>query len=102
MQRNPDVVGISVLFALTVSEVFKICAEIKKRTPQTPILLGGQHPSGAPIDCMKRPYVDYIITGEAELTMLRFMDALNGKIKFEEVPNLYFKDQNSNIINNIL
>ena len=98
-EYNPDVVGISVLFSMTVSEVFKMCKEIKKVLPNLPILLGGQHPSGVPMDCMKRPYIDYIITGEAELTMLRFMDALNGKIKFEEVPNLYFKDKNSNIIN---
>ena len=79
-EYNPDVVGISVLFSMTVSEVFKMCEAIKKKLPNLPILLGGQHPSGVPMDCIKRPYVDYVITGEAELTMLRFMDALNGKI----------------------
>lgn len=98
-EYNPDVVGVSILFSMTVIEAFKICEEIKKQLPDLPILLGGQHPSGAPVDCMERPYVDYVITGEAELTMLRFMDALNGKIKYEEVPNLYFKDKNLNIIN---
>ena len=27
------------------------------------------------------------------------MDALNKKISFEEVPNLYFKDENKKIVN---
>ena len=96
---NPDVVGISVLFSMTVSEVYKICKEIKSQLPDMPIILGGQHPSGAPHDVLGRPYVDYIISGEAELTILKFMDALNKKISFEEVPNLYFKDENKKIIN---
>ena len=96
---KPDIIGISVLFSMTINEVYKICKEIKKQIPTMPILLGGQHPSGAPMDVMKRPYVDYVITGEAELTMLRFMEAFNGKIDFKDIPNLYYKDKKANIIN---
>ena len=98
-EYKPDVIGISVLFSMTISEVYKICKEIKKQIPSLPILLGGQHPSGAPDDVMNRAYVDYVITGEAEITMLKFMDALNGRINFEDVPNLYYKDSRLNIVN---
>ena len=64
---------------MTVSEVYKIIKEIKSQLPDMPIILGGQHPSGAPHDVLGRPYVDYIISGEAELTILKFMDALTKK-----------------------
>ncbi len=95
---NPDVIGISVLFSMTISEVYKMCKALKKELPNTPILLGGQHPTGAPLDVMKRPYVDYVISGEAENTLIKFMEALNGKISFDEVKQLYYKKFNGEII----
>ena len=83
---------------MTISEVYKMCKELKKQLPKVPIILGGQHATGAPLDVMKRSYVDYVISGEAENTLIRFMDALNEKISFDEVKQLYYKKFNGEIV----
>jgi anaerobic magnesium-protoporphyrin IX monomethyl ester cyclase len=95
---NPDVIGISALFSMTISEVYKLCKELKKKLPNVPIIMGGQHATGAPFEVLKNPNVDYVIAGEAEITLCNFMRALNKEFDFNEIKNLYYKNFKGEVV----
>ncbi|MBF0140286.1 MAG: B12-binding domain-containing radical SAM protein [Magnetococcales bacterium] len=96
---NPDIIGISALYSMLISEIYELCHLLKENFPDKPIILGGHHPSGAPLDVMGRPYVDFVLTGEAELTLVQLMEALNGQRPLATVQGLYYKDSQGNIHN---
>ena len=87
---NPDIIGVSFMFTFTVSVVKEICSFIKSHF-DIPIILGGYHASGAPIDCLKDNNVDYVMVGEADFTVVEFMEYIDGTRAIEEVQNLYYK-----------
>ncbi len=88
----PDIVGISVLFSNIIREVNELCRRIKDRFPDLPIVLGGQHPSGAPVEVMKNESIDYVMTGEADISFVNLLDALNGGRPIDEVPACHYRD----------
>jgi len=91
-KAKPDIIGISVLFSFLIMEVFELCKTIKEHFPDIPIVLGGQHPSGAPEDVMKCEYVDFVIVAEADQSIVLFLESLNGRLSRYEVPNLYYRE----------
>ncbi|MDA1373016.1 MAG: cobalamin-dependent protein, partial [Proteobacteria bacterium] len=74
-KSNPGVIGVSVLFSNLAMEANRLVQEIKKAFPGTPIVMGGHHPSAAPLHVMKNPDVDYVLTGESDLTIVELCDA---------------------------
>lgn len=92
-KAKPDIIGISVLFSFLIMEVFELCKTIKEHFPEIPIVLGGQHPSGAPEDVMKCDSVDFVLVAEADQSVVLLLESLNGRLPRSEVPNLYFKEQ---------
>ncbi|MBT3331240.1 MAG: B12-binding domain-containing radical SAM protein [Rhodospirillaceae bacterium] len=90
----PDVVGISVLFSTAIREAHALCDRIKALRPDLPIVLGGQHPTGAPVRVMDNQNVDFVLLGEADITLIDLMSALNGERALESVTALYYRDGN--------
>ncbi len=90
--ENPDLIGVSVLFSNLISDVFEMCARLKQAFPDIPIILGGHHPTGAPVDCMKNPHIDYVMLGESDQSFVTFLESLNGRIPINETPTLYYKE----------
>lgn len=91
-KAKPDIIGISVLFSFLILEVFELCETIKKYFPDIPIVLGGQHPSGAPEDVMRCEHVDFVIVAEADQSIVLLFESLNGRFSRNDVPNLYYRD----------
>lgn len=91
-KAKPDIIGISVLFSFLIMEVVEVCKTIKEHFPAIPIVLGGQHPSGAPEDVMKCEHVDFVIVAEADQSIVLFLESLNGRLSRYEVPNLYYRE----------
>jgi len=91
-KEAPDLIGISVLFSNIISDVYELCAKIKAEFPDIPIILGGHHPTGAPVDCLRNPHVDYVMLGESDQSFVDFLEALNGRMPIEAVPTLYYKE----------
>lgn len=89
--EKPDIIGISVLYSFLIKEIVELCSSIKAKYPDIPILLGGHHPSGVPKEVMKNDSVDYILVGEAEISIIKFLEYLKGNISLNEVPNLFYK-----------
>lgn len=87
----PDVIGVSVLFSNIFREAIELCQALKQALPDTPIVMGGHHPTGAPLEVMRHPEVDFVLIAEADLSLPQLMHALNGRISLEEVPGLYYR-----------
>jgi anaerobic magnesium-protoporphyrin IX monomethyl ester cyclase len=80
-QYSPDVVGISVPFSGWSKTAFEVAAVTKEADKKIVTVLDGQHPSARPEDYLSDPNVDFVIIGEAELTMLELVDTLKKKAK---------------------
>lgn len=96
-EELPDIIGFSVMFSMVVAEVYEICEQIKLAFPEIPIVFGGQHASGAPMDVMSHRDVDYILTGEADDTIVQLMDALNGQRPLDSVRGLYYRNDHDQV-----
>ncbi len=89
---KPDVVGISVIF----TSVFRPGAEIakiaKRIDPNIVTVMGGTHVTVSPDTTLAEESIDYIITGEGELTMEQLLvDIEEGKDP-SHIPGVGFKN----------
>lgn len=67
-QINPDVVGITAM-TFTLIDVKMVMDEIRKRVPNTPIVVGGPHVVIYPEESISALGADYAVVGEGEMTM---------------------------------
>ena len=94
--ENPDVVGFQIVSCDL--EATRRSAEIVRQIlPKALILAGGAHPSGNPEDTMTfLPMVDFAFRGEAEGSLVQFLDDYqqNGK-HYEQIPGLIWRENGS-------
>jgi len=95
---NPDYVGISVMTGIQTFHSAELSKKLKK-TSNIPVLWGGIHPSLLPEQCVKENYIDYVIVGEGELTVLEFTEKLLGNRNFQNVLGLAYKEDSKIFIN---
>lgn len=98
-KEEPDVIGFSTLFSLLAGETLKLCAAVKEVFPEKHIVLGGHHPSGAPYEMLESPAVDSVLVGEADETVIQFMEALNDLRPMESVRALVYRREDDSIVN---
>lgn len=72
------------------------CKAIKEACGNTPLILGGSAPSASPAYFIRKFDADYILIGEADLSILELVSALQGDGKLEEVGGLCWQ-QDGNI-----
>lgn len=89
---DPHVIGISILFSMVIKEVYQLCVELKAAFPDKKIVLGGHHPTGAAADVMSHPEIDFVMLGEADLSFVDLMDAINGLRPYDSVRGLCYRD----------
>ncbi len=95
--KDADLVGISSITS-TSTRSYKLINEIKKINPDVPIVMGGAHSTFMPEEVIENGS-DYAVRGEGERTILELIDAIEGKINFEDVKGLSFK-KDGNFIHN--
>lgn len=88
---RPDLIGISILFSNLAAESYRLLGSIKDRFPKVRTVLGGHHPSAMPLTVMQKPEVDFLLTGEADITIVELCDALNGQGDFDAIRGLYYR-----------
>lgn len=91
--REPLWVGVSVLSGTTTYYAAQLSKLLRVKIPITKIVWGGHHPSAVPIDCIKEPYVDYVIHGEGEETAVEFSEALIKKQDMSKILGVCYKDR---------
>jgi anaerobic magnesium-protoporphyrin IX monomethyl ester cyclase len=90
--------GISVLTGPHIGAAVRISKAVKKQNPNTPIVFGGWHASLATRQTLQEPYVDAIVRGQGELTLLELAQRLANGQDLHGVRGLTFKDSEGKIV----
>lgn len=88
---NPDMVGVSCLFSNRGREALRLCEIAKEEIPDAHVILGGQHPSGYPSLVLK-PFIDYLMYGEADNSLIELLEAINTKSDLKNVSQLVLEE----------
>ncbi len=100
IRQAPLFVGFSILTGSPVVHSAQLSKKIKEKLPQTSIVWGGIHPSLMPLDCLKEPFVDYVVQGEGEITSCELAHALSENGSFDDILGLCWKNQAGTLIQN--
>src|SRR5215469_11164912 len=69
--------GMSVLTGPMISGAIEVSTAVKQRYPKLPIIYGGWHPSLLPAETLNEPFVDMVVRGQGEITLLEVAQALS-------------------------
>jgi len=92
LKSSPKCVGLSTSTGEQILNALKISQLVKKNS-KVPIIWGGPHPSILPKQTLENQYIDYVIEGEGEISFYEFIKFLDGKLRIEEVHNLWYKQE---------
>ena len=95
-KEKPDVVGVSAMTTYYF-ESKKYIKEAKRKNIIT--IMGGPHVTALPEEVLKDPNVDFITIGEADQTIQKLIEAIEGKKDYKKIPGIGFKKNNQIIIN---
>jgi radical SAM superfamily enzyme YgiQ (UPF0313 family) len=90
---NAEIVGISTC-TVTFTSALEIAEEIKRQDPSTVVVLGGPHVTFTAEETVKNEYVDLVVRGEGEETMLELAQFyLEGKGALEKIRGITYQDK---------
>ena len=76
--RDALCLGISVLTGPMIRGAVRMAKAVKKEAPGVPVIFGGWHPSLLPGQTLQESFVDAIVRGQGELTLLEAAENLAG------------------------
>lgn len=97
--KKPICIGLSVMTGRQTAHSASLSKKIKSLSPNLPIIWGGIHPSLLPEQCLSEDYIDYVVIGEGEETMIEFLRKLEERKSFSEVLGLGYKENGRPKIN---
>jgi anaerobic magnesium-protoporphyrin IX monomethyl ester cyclase len=81
----PDVIGFSLIFSVTHG-FFDRCADrLKERWPDAKIIVGGTHATNCPREILENENVDFLVRGEAELSLPLLLKSISERIDPESI-----------------
>jgi radical SAM superfamily enzyme YgiQ (UPF0313 family) len=83
--------GISVLTGPMIRGAVRLAKAMKRQMPSVPVLFGGWHPSLLPGQTLQENYVDAVVRGQGELTLLEIAERLAEKKEFRTVSGVSSK-----------
>src|SRR5579864_3101554 len=90
--------GISVLTGPHIGAAVRVSKAVKKVNPTLPIVFGGWHASLATQQTLREPFVDAIVRGQGELTLLELAQRIASGQDWHGVRGLSFKDSDGEIV----
>jgi radical SAM superfamily enzyme YgiQ (UPF0313 family) len=91
--------GITTMTGHQIQEGLKVARLVRERYPRLPIIWGGWHPSLEPETTIASPYVDIIVKGQGEETLLELVDALAKNKPLDTIKGISYK-KDGKIIHN--
>jgi anaerobic magnesium-protoporphyrin IX monomethyl ester cyclase len=85
--------GISVLTGPTIGAAIRVAKAVKKARPSLPVIFGGWHPSLATEQTLQPDFVDAVVRGPGDLTLLEVAQRLADNQELHGVQGLSFKDR---------
>ncbi|MBI5401601.1 radical SAM protein [Candidatus Wolfebacteria bacterium] len=89
LEFKPDFFGIRCLTYLS-PVVYSICDLVKSTLPSCKVVVGGPHAGANPNEIIEKPFIDYVVIGEGEVT---FSELVSGKNP-AEINGLVYKENN--------
>ena len=83
--RDALCLGISVLTGPMIQGAIRMAKAVKKQAPDVPVIFGGWHPSLATAQTLQENYVDAVVRGQGELTLLEVAEKLDLGEEFRSV-----------------
>jgi len=97
--ERPDLFGITSTTA-QATRAFALAEAVKRRVPETFVVLGGPHASSLPERSLQEaPSLDAVVFGEGERTILEIMDRLRSGATLEGVHGTAFRDKDGIVVN---
>jgi len=90
--------GISVLTGPHIGAAIRVSRAVKNLRPNLPIVFGGWHASLATQQTLQEPFVDAIVRGQGELTLLELVQRIASGESWHGVQGLSFKDADGQIV----
>lgn len=90
--RNVELLGVSCMPGPQMAAGMEVSREIRKLRPHVKIAWGGYFPSLYPEATLNAKYVDFVVRGQGEDTLLELIDALRGERTLDSIPGLSYKD----------
>jgi anaerobic magnesium-protoporphyrin IX monomethyl ester cyclase len=87
--------GISVLTGPHIGAAVRVSRAVKKMRPEMPIVFGGWHSSLATEQTLREPFVDAVIRGQGELTLLELAQRIANGEDWHGIRGLSFKDKDA-------
>lgn len=83
--------GISMMTGPMIRSAVRVARAVKQLHPKLPVIFGGWHPSLLPGQTLQGPYVDAVVRGQGELTLLEIAERLAQKKEFRDVAGVSTK-----------
>ena len=90
--RGAELLGVSAMPGPQMVAAMEASRAIRSMRPHVKIVWGGYFPSLYPDATLNANYVDYVVRGQGEDTLLELIDALRGKRAFDSIAGLSWKD----------
>ncbi len=92
-------IGISVLTGPMIHGAIVAARHVKQHAPSVPVIFGGWHPTLCPESTLREPYVDIVVRGQGEQTIVDLAGALAARNPLDLIPGISFK-RNGRLIEN--
>ncbi len=100
LKKDPLLVGLSTMTSYQIISAVNLSKFIKNKSPNTLIAWGGIHPSLCINQTIEQGYIDFVIVGEGEKTLLELTNFLkNSRKDLEKVDGLAWKKDGKIIVN---
>ncbi|NYF88338.1 radical SAM protein [Tunturiibacter empetritectus] len=87
-----QLLGVSTMPGPQMVTAMEVSSEIRKLRPHVNIVWGGYFPSIYPDAALNAKYVDFVVRGQGEDTLLELIDALRGNRSLDSIRGLAYKD----------
>jgi len=92
-------VGLSVLTGRPIQDALSVSRRAKEIRPDVPIVWGGWHPSILTEQCLRLPFVDYVVVGQGETTFHELMERLRLRESVDDLPGIAHRVNGSVVTN---
>ncbi|PPD57691.1 B12-binding domain-containing radical SAM protein [Dehalogenimonas etheniformans] len=97
---KPELVGFSVLAGPNMEGSISLSKEFRKLLPDAKIVWGDVHASVLPEQTLTPDYIDFVVVGAGEFTVLELVEHLEkGNANYSDIKGLGYKDNGKIIIN---
>jgi anaerobic magnesium-protoporphyrin IX monomethyl ester cyclase len=83
--------GISLVTGPMIRETAEIAKAVKEWNPDFPVILGGWHPSLLSKQTLEAPYIDIVVRGQGEESLLDIVQHLENRSPIDLIPGIGFK-----------